>query len=203
MKFYKLAVIFFITSIQIDADNIDQEYKIELLIYKYNITKTDESFTSLYNFYNKDVITLDENNKNSDFSNVSEYIEAILNNDLIKANSIYPKIWLRHNNEITKLNKLKNQLIKDKSKTFLEAKSWIQTIPKEDSSKFIYYSSDDYGFLIKLYKKRFMHIELDSFLKNETNKINKFIQINQRVFNEEIYLFDHPYFGVILSINEI
>jgi len=203
MKFYKLAVILFIISIQIDADNIDQEYKIELLIYKYNITKTDEYFTSLYNIYKEDVITLDENNKNSDFSNVSEYIEAILNNDLIKANSIYPKIWLRDNSDITKLNKLKNQLINDKSKTFLESKSWIQTIPKEESSKFIYYSSDDYGFLIKLYKKRFMHIELDSFLKNETNKINKFIQINQRVFNEEIYLFDHPYFGVILSINEI
>lgn len=203
MKFYKLAVILFIISIQIDADNIDQEYKIELLIYKYNITKTDEYFTSLYNIYKEDLITLDENNKHSDFSNVSEYIEAILNNDLIKANSIYPKIWLRDNSDITKLNKLKNQLINDKSKTFLESKSWIQTIPKEESSKFIYYSSDDYGFLIKLYKKRFMHIELDSFLKNETNKINKFIQINQRVFNEEIYLFDHPYFGVILSINEI
>jgi len=203
MKFYKLAVIFFITSIQIDADNIDQEYKIELLIYKYNITKTDESFTSLYNIYKDDLITLDKNNKNSDFSNLSEYIEAILDNDLIKANSIYPKIWLRDDSVITKLNKLENQLINDKSKTFLESKSWIQTIPKEESSKFIYYSSDDYGFLIKLYKKRFMHIELDSFLKNETNKINKFIQINQRVFNEEIYLFDHPYFGVILSINEI
>ena len=174
-----------------------------MLVYKYNITKTDEYFTSLYNIYKEDLITLDENNKNSDFSNVSEYIEAILNNDLIKANSIYPKIWLRDNSDITKLNKLKNQLINDKSKTFLESKSWIQTIPKEESSKFIYYSSDDYGFLIKLYKKRFMHIELDSFLKNETNKINKFIQINQRVFNEEIYLFDHPYFGVILSINEI
>ena len=203
MKFYKLAVIFFITSIQIDADNIDQEYKIELLIYKYNITKTDESFTSLYNIYKEDLITLDENNENSDFSNLSEYIEAILDNDLIKANSIYPKIWLRDDSDITKLKKLENQLINDKSKTFLESKSWIQTIPKEESSKFIYYSSDDSGFLIKLYKKRFMHIELDSFLKNETNKINKFIQINQRVFNEEIYLFDHPYFGVILSINEI
>ena len=203
MRFYKLAVILFIISIQIDADTIDEEYKIELLIYKYNITKTDEYFTSLYNIYKEDLITLDENNKNSDFSNVSEYIEAILNNDLIKANSIYPKIWVRDNSYITKLNKLKNQLINDKSKTFLESKSWIQTIPKEESGKFIYYSSDDYGFLIKLYKKRFMHIELDSFLKNETNKINKFIQINQRVFNEEIYLFDHPYFGVILSINEI
>ena len=203
MKFYKLAVILFIISIQIDADNIDQEYKIELLIYKYNITKTDESFTSLYNIYIEDLITLDENNENSDFSNLSEYIEAILDNDLIKANSIYPKIWIRDDSDITKLKKLENQLINDKSKTFLESKSWIQTIPKEESSKFIYYSSDDYGFLIKLYKKRFMHIELDSFLKNETNKINKFIQINQRVFNEEIYLFDHPYFGVILSINEI
>ena len=203
MKFYKLAVIFFITSIQIDADNIDQEYKIELLIYKYNITKTDESFTSLYNIYKKDLITLDKNNENSDFSNLSEYIEAILDNDLIKANSIYPKIWLRDDSDITKLNKLENQLINDKSKTFLESKSWIQTIPKEESSRFIYYSSDDYGFLIKLYKKRFMHIELDSFLKNETNKINKFIQVNQRIFNEEIYLFDHPYFGVILSIKEI
>lgn len=46
-----------------------------------------------------------------------------------------------------------------------------------------------------------MHVELDAFLKDK--KISKYLNIKQRVFNEEVYLFDHPFFGVILSIEEI
>ena len=46
-----------------------------------------------------------------------------------------------------------------------------------------------------------MHLELDAFLKDK--KINKYLNIKQRVFNEEVYLFDHPFFGVILSIEKI
>ena len=48
-----------------------------------------------------------------------------------------------------------------------------------------------------------MHLEMDAFLNKNNNDINKYISINQRIFNDGVYLFDHPYFGVVISINEI
>ena len=48
-----------------------------------------------------------------------------------------------------------------------------------------------------------MHIELIGFLDEKNNRYNKFINIEKRVFSEDIYFFDHPYFGMLISINEI
>ena len=48
-----------------------------------------------------------------------------------------------------------------------------------------------------------MHIELIGFLDEKNNRYNKFINIEKRVFNEDIYFFDHPYFAMLISINEI
>ena len=42
-----------------------------------------------------------------------------------------------------------------------------------------------------------------SNVKKRPSKLDKFIDIEQRVFNEEIYLFDHPYFGVLVSIIKV
>ena len=62
----------------------------------------------------------------------------------------------------------------------------------------------DYGFYIKLYKKRFLHLELKSFINQKGNNgIKIFIDKEHRIFNEEIYLFDHPEFGILFSINKI
>jgi len=38
---------------------------------------------------------------------------------------------------------------------------------------------------------------------SKSNKINIFIDEQRRIFNEEIHYFDHPMFGLIISINEI
>ena len=40
-------------------------------------------------------------------------------------------------------------------------------------------------------------------IKKEVTVLNKFIDIEKRIFNKEIYLFDHPYFGVIVSVSRI
>ena len=116
-----------------------------------------------------------------------------------------------------------------------------------------------FGFFLKLYKKRFLHLDLKAYLgindkqttestenyiknyeslinhadtnnqeleiniflpkesesieitnepfkktiKKEVTVLNKFIDIEKRIFNKEIYLFDHPYFGVIVSVSRI
>ena len=51
-----------------------------------------------------------------------------------------------------------------------------------------------------------LHIELKSFLKNEflnDDKLtNYYINKDIRVFPNEIYYFDHPKFGVLVSIKD-
>ena len=45
--------------------------------------------------------------------------------------------------------------------------------------------------------------QTSSNVKKSPSRLDKFIDIEQRVFNEEIYLFDHPYFGVLVSIIKV
>ena len=162
--------------------------------------------------------------------------------------------------ELKHLIKIKGQIIKDKNLEFIESKSWIQGIDNYESSKFIYDDNKlkNYGFYIKLYKQRFMHVEIKAFLgvnnietkmvpvenhikelekkiysnyKNINNydlninypknienimitndkdtsefvvntDLNIYIDEEKRIFNKEIYLFDHPNFGIILSLTQ-
>ena len=203
MKFYKFLVFFILFTVQIEAEDIKNEYKIEMLIYKYDQAITDEEFKTFYEIPNGDHVKFFDNktnSKNSNFSNIADYIDAVLSKDISNAEKLYPQIWYRDSDELIKLTNLKNNLNKNKNITLLKSKSWIQTIPELKSDRFLIYidHEEDIGFLIKFYKKRFMHVELDAFLKDK--KISKYLNIKQRVFNEEVYLFDIQFFGVILSI---
>ena len=206
MKFYKFLAFFTFFTMQVGAEDMKNEYKIEMLIYKYNQAIANEEFKTFYAIPNGNHIKYFDNkinSKNSNFSNIADYIDAVLSKDISNAERLYPNIWYRDSNEIIKLNKLKNNINKNDDTTLLKSKSWIQTIPEVKSDRFLIYidNKQNVGFLIKFYKKRFMHLELDAFLKDK--KINKYLNIKQRVFNEEVYLFDHPFFGVILSIEKI
>ena len=172
----------------------------------YDQAITDEEFKTFYEIPNGDHVKFFDNktnSKNSNFSNIADYIDAVLSKDISNAKKLYPQIWYRDSDELIKLTNLRNNLNKNKNITLLKSKSWIQTIPELKSDRFLIYidHEEDIGFLIKFYKKRFMHVELDAFLKDK--KISKYLNVKQRVFNEEVYLFDHPFFGVILSIEEI
>jgi len=206
MKFYKFLALFVFFTMQVAAEDMKNEYRIEMLIYKYNQANANEEFKTFYEIPKGNHIKYFDNkinSKNSNFSNIADYIDAVLSKDISNAEKLYPNIWYRDSNEIIKLNKLKNNLNKNNDTTLLKSKSWIQTIPEVKSDRFLIYidNEQNVGFLIKFYKKRFMHLELDAFLKDK--KINKYLNIKQRVFNEEVYLFDHPFFGVILSIEKI
>ena len=207
MKSYKyLTYIIFLSSIQIVAEDKINEYKIEILIYEYKETSTSEEFKTLYEPpFNNHIRFYDDemNDRSSNFSNISNYIDAIIDNNLKEAENLYPTIWFRDSDDIVKLKDLRDNLKKDKDINFLKSKSWIQTIPDLKSDENLMYMDDEIGFVTKFYKKRFMHLEMDAFLNKNNNDINKYISINQRIFNDGVYLFDHPYFGVVISINEI
>mgnify|MGYP001027550483 CR=1 FL=1 len=206
MKFYKFISFFILIYTNIIlANDYQQEYKIEVLIFKNIQINTQETFKSLLNLPDKDIIKLyDEDNINnvySNFSNISDFFIGLINdkNDLSQS---YPKILFRDDKSLQTLNKLNINILKDKNLELLGSKSWIQTIPKNNESKFLKYDDPEnkYTFYLKLYKKRFMHIHLMGYIDDE---LSIYINEEKRLFNEEIYLFDHPYFGIIVSINEI
>ena len=43
----------------------------------------------------------------------------------------------------------------------------------------------------------------DDLKIESTEIINIFIDEERRIFNEEIHYFDHPKFGIILSVNDV
>ena len=254
------------------------EYNVEIIIFKYLINQSNELFNSelqipdeeIIRFYDPDLYinkSALNNFPKTDtfftnlFKNLTpKYLNSEEDNSIKKIINPNPKNWFRQSNDLDILNKIKGQIIKDKNLEFIESKSWIQGIDDYESSKFIYDDNKlkNYGFYIKLYKRRFMHVEIKAFLgvNNKDTKIvpvenhikelekkvysnykninnydlninypknienimitndkdtseffvntdlNIYIDEEKRIFNEEIYLFDHPNFGIILSLTQ-
>ncbi len=205
MSFYNhITFLFLIFTNIICANNYEQEYKIEVLIYKNSQINTSETFLSELDLPEDNIIKLYQDNDStydySNFSNISNFFKTLINDDDILKS--YPTVWFREDEALNTLSKLKNNISKDTNLEILSAKSWIQTIPGYDSSKFLNYNdlNNNYNFYLKLYKKRFMHMHVMSYINDE---LNIYINEEQRIFNEEIYLLDHPHFGLIISINKI
>ena len=275
----QLFALFLILVLDINAnENIIDEYKVEIIVFKFKNIETNENFINELNLPNRNVINLVEPklflNKdalsnfpknNSFFSNLLKNINPVKNqqtssNDEIKT-IINPKNWYRESSEIDKLSKLYKNIKLNNQLIYLDSKSWIQSIDDENKSKYVFLENHDkeFGFFLKLYKKRFLHLDLKAYLgitgeqkiestqdyiKNseslinnsgeadqeleidiylpkkfesieisnkayektqnkEATILNKFIDIEKRIFNEEIHLFDHPYFGVIVSVSKI
>ena len=275
----QLFALFLILVLDINAnENIIDEYKVEIIVFKFKNIETNENFINELNLPNRNVINLVDPklflNKdalsnfpknNSFFSNLLKNINPVKNqqtssNDEIKT-IINPKNWYRESSEIDKLSKLYKNIKLNNQLIYLDSKSWIQSIDDENKSKYVFLENQDkeFGFFLKLYKKRFLHLDLKAYLgingeqkiestqnyiknyesiKNnageadqeleidiylpkkfesieisnkayektqnkEATILNKFIDIDKRIFNEEIHLFDHPYFGVIVSVSKI
>ncbi len=214
MKFFKTRSLLLILLINISFAQEDAaEYKIEMIIFKYNDFQTNETFNTKLKIPDKNIVYLfDEaslfsKTEYSNFSNMSEFYKDLFDNIYSLDINKLPKPLYRDNDNLTILNKLKNKIGSGKDYTLIDSKSWIQTIPDNESIDYLsYQSQNNYGFLIKLYKKRFMHIDLKAYLGNlytRSPNITIFIDNEKRIFNEEIHFFDHPYFGVVVSVNEI
>ena len=280
MKIKKnLGLILLLFNITLSSNtNEINEYNVEIIIFKYLNNQSNELFDSeliipdeeIIRFYDPDLYI----NKSAlnNFPKTNTFFPNLLKNikpkytsseednstkEIINPN---PKNWFRETNNLNILNKIKAQIIKNKNLEFIESKSWIQGIDNYESSKFIYDDNKlkNYGFYIKLYKRRFMHVEIKAFLgvnnkdikivpvenhikelekkvysnykninnydlninypKNVENimiandndnsefivdtDLNIYIDEEKRIFNEEIYLFDHPNFGIILSLTQ-
>ena len=214
MKYFKFCLIIIILSSfqSIEAEN-NNEYKIEIVLFNFNTTSTDELFkTNLdepdinetIEFYDTELINTAS--KYSKFENISSYISSIVEYQYNKEKTSYPSTWYRESDNLEILENFKNNISKNNNIKLLGHHSWIQNIPEFNESKYLRFNNNDfdYGFYIKLYKKRFLHLDLKSFINQKGNNgIKIFIDKEHRIFNEEIYLFDHPEFGILFSINKI
>jgi hypothetical protein len=264
-------------------DDLDlKEYEIEIIIFKYSQSSTNETFDAEFiapadevlKFYNPSLKI------NSDLYK-TQYKENFFNkllkgfklapkkqNSFIEkanesSNISNPKTWYRKSNNLDVLKKLNSKLEKNNQYEVLDSFKWVQNIDSKDDSEFLFHENliKEYGIFLKLYRGRFLHVDIKSYLgvaSNKTNdttaekiqkyeskilksnKINKiniasnlklnlnepnsyidinkdkddlkiesseiiniFIDEERRIFNEEIHYFDHPKFGIILSVNDI
>ena len=213
MKYFKFSLIIILLSFQhLKAENND-EYKIEIVIFNFNTVLTDETFYTNLNkpdinetieFY--DTYLINNVSRYSKFENVSRYISKIIKQEYDIAKSIYPSTWYRESDKLKILQNFTDNISDDDNLKLLGHHSWIQNIPEYNKSKYLRFKNDDldYGFYLKLYKKRFLHLDLKTFINQKgNNDIKIFIDKEHRVFNEEIYLFDHPEFGILFSIYKI
>jgi len=282
----KLLKIFFISILIHNTnayDDLDlKEYEIEIIIFKYSQSSTNETFDAEFiapadkvlKFYNPSLKI------NSDLYK-TQYKENFFNKllkgfklDPKKQNSFIekdnkgtkvsnPKKWYRKSNNLDVLKKLNSKLEKNNEYEVLDSFKWIQNIDSRDDSKFLFHENviKEYGIFLKLYRSRFLHVDIKSYLgvasnktndtteekiqkyeskileSNQTNQtnistnlklnlnepnsyidiskveddlkiesseiINIFIDEERRIFNEEIHYFDHPKFGIILSVNDV
>ena len=124
MKFCKSIFLIIFLSTNIGASNINKEYKIEFLIFKYSETNSQENFeTLLTEPSNNSVINYDNESKISqfsNFSNISTYFENIASNNKTLISNTYPKIFFRDDDEINILKKIQKNILNDKNKILLD-----------------------------------------------------------------------------------
>ena len=209
---FNFLFLFMLPCLLFGQDNVINEFKVELIIFKYADFETNETFKSSLEIPFEDIIYLSDQNSSkkefeySNFSNMSSYYENLFSNNELSL-SMLPEPIFRDSSDLNILEKLKNKINQNSEYQLIDSKSWIQTIPSLESSKFLQYEDKKkYGFFLKFYKKRFMHIVLKLYLgtlENSNNNIKIFIDVEKRIFDNEIHFFDHPHFGVIVSINGI
>jgi hypothetical protein len=260
------------------------QYEIEFIIFKHLNQNPKEEFNNKLDLPNEKVINFASNeiliNKNIInkaprkfwYSNLLESIsiKSNKNNKQLEESpniATNPGLWFKKNKNLEILNKLKKKMLSSNNYEILNSYSWIQNIPNLENSIYLYEEdlNKNYGYFIKFYRNRFMHIELNAYLgrkkskptilestsyisnyknklikqnilnkklddeldinislndKNEYFKyedikinidsteffdeeLNIFINEKKRIFNNEIHYFDHPLFGVIVSVKQI
>ena len=184
--FKKILILFF--SVQSTGSTISTTYNIELIIFEHKEVRTNEVFETNLNieedevlnfrtidlFYNKSSFNIVKNE--SFFSKLFADLKinrGNLETEPLLKKAFNPKEWFRKKSRLNTLKKYEANIIKSKKYKHLESISWKQNIPSKNDSRFLEYENEyqDYGFLIKLYKERFLHVDLKAYLGSLSNQV--------------------------------
>lgn len=183
--FKKILILFF--SVQSTGSTLSTTYNIELIIFEHKEVRTNEVFETNLNieedevlnfrtidlFYNKSSFNIVKNE--SFFSKLFADLKinrGNLEKEPLLKKAFNPKEWFRKKSRLTTLKKYEANIIKSNKYKHLESISWKQNIPSKNDSRFLEYENEyqDYGFLIKLYKERFLHVDLKAYLGSLSNQ---------------------------------
>ena len=184
--FKKILILFF--SLQSSGSTLSTTYNIELIIFEHKEVMINEVFETNLNieedevlnfrtidlFYNKSSFNIVKNE--SFFSKLFADLKinrGNLEKEPLLKKAFNPKEWFRKKSRLNTLKKYEANIIKSKKYKHLESISWKQNIPSKNDSRFLEYENEyqDYGFLIKLYKERFLHVDLKAYLGSLSNQV--------------------------------
>ena len=183
--FKKILILFF--SVQSTGSTLYTTYNIELIIFEHKDVRINEVFETSLNieedevlkfrtvdlFYNKSSFKIEKNE--SFFYKLFADLKinrGNLEKEPVLKKTFNPKEWFRKKSRLTTLKKYEANIIKSNKYKHLESISWKQNIPSKNNSRFLKYENgyQDYGFFIKLYKERFLHVDLKAYLGSLPNQ---------------------------------
>ena len=152
MRYFKfILIIIILSSFQpIKAENKD-EYKIEIVLFDFNTSSTNEIFKTnldepdsneIVEFYDTELINTAS--KYSKFENISIYIYSIIEYQYNKKKASYPSTWYRESDNLEILENFKNNISKDNNIKLLGHHSWIQNIPEFKETKYLRFKNNDF-----------------------------------------------------------
>jgi len=279
MKLFNQILLILLLTFNLSSNQeVLDEYRVEFIIFEHELDVNREIFSSELNIPGKDFLNFQDpdllinitaiqnsiNSKTSEFHELFQNITPAIikdNNDEELLGQSNPKKWFRKISDLDKLKKLNIKLTNSSKYNVIDSYSWTQNIESEIESKYLHYKNDLYGMYLKLYRNRFLHIDLKSYLGNLDEKytdvtgeylsdresilrdnklesdgaltmnlnlnkkneyiliektpealqvgkkndesINVYIDEEKRLFNNEIHYFDHPAFGIVISIAKI
>ncbi|MDA9118367.1 peptidoglycan binding protein CsiV [Gammaproteobacteria bacterium] len=220
MTYFKQLLIMVLAIHSTGSSISTESYDVELIIFEHKETQVNENFDSKLVISETEVLKfrkvdlyLNENSFNIEqkdtffskiFSNLKIEKTNINNTPSIKIGISNPKEWFRKDSKLIKLKNYENKLKNSNKYKLLESISWKQNIPYEKDSKFLEYENviENYGFLLKLYRGRFLHVDLKAYLGNNLNRNSEISDLTEAyIKNSNLELVDSNDQNIELDIN--
>ena len=188
-KFFILSLVFFVSFFSSANKDNYETYSVEIVVFEQLEIIGNEKFESQkLNIEGINTITLQDkleislNNKSiiksfdfeeNEFSvDVVPFNEANTNNkegsEIINIKT-YSQIdeskWFEKKSKLDQLNNIYNRLDRRKEYKILHKESWIQPALSKENAPYIHEIFDNNGLLIKLYKSRYLHLDVIAYLE--------------------------------------
>jgi hypothetical protein len=140
---------------------------------KLEISLNEKSIINSFDFeeneFSVDIMPINESNTNN---KESSRLTNIKTNSLIDENK-----WFEKKSKLDQLSNIYRRLDRRKEYKILHKESWIQPALSKENAPYIHEIFDNNGLLIKLYKSRYLHLDVIAYLEGDlsTNTDKKII----------------------------
>ena len=195
MNSFRWFVIFFIFSLSSIAESENQEeYIVEVIIFEHLEKIGDEQLEpknlnlmslDTITLLDKPDITLNEKTilRSFDYDETDLMIDQLIidknknekiqeSDPLIMEKKINESKWYEKQQNLNQLDNIYRRLDRRKDYRILHKLSWVQPAFGKDESPFIHEIFNDNGFLIKLYKSRYLHLDVIAYLEGNLRTNN-------------------------------